>query len=216
VSLSTEGPPPPRQPGAPIVALPVLFLAAWSLLVSASPRAFFAVAPIFCVAWIASSVLGAPAGLRDRLRPSGADVAIGLGAGLLLYAATRLFLWGACGGLTDALCRPMVEMYVRFRTQAVWPALALGVLVAPAEELFWRGVVQAHLARRLRPAAAVALATALAVTVALVAGEPFLALATLPTYAAWGALAALRGSLVPAIVSHAVWSVLVASVAPPV
>jgi len=216
VSITTEGPPPPRQPGAPIVALSTLFLAAWSLLVSASPHAFFVVAPPFCAAWIAVCTCAAPAGLRDRLRPRTADVALGLCAGLALYAATRLFLWGACGGLTDVLCRPMVEMYVRFRTQAVWPAIALGFLVAPAEELFWRGVVQAHLARRLGRAAAVGLATALAVGVALASGEPFLALATLPTYAAWGALAAWRGSLVPAIASHALWSVLVASVAPPV
>lgn len=198
------------------MALAVLFLGGWSLLVSASPRAFFAVAVPWCAAWIAASAWAAPAGLRARLRPRAADLALGLGLGLVLYAATRLFLWGACGGLTDVLCRPMVEMYVRFRTQAFWPAVALALLVAPAEELFWRGVVQAHLSRRLRPATAIALATALAVGVALVSGEPFLALATLPTYAAWGALAAWRGSLVPAIASHALWSVLVASAAPPV
>jgi hypothetical protein len=36
-----------------------------------------------------------------------------------------------------------------------------------------------------------------------------------PTYAAWGALAAWRRSLVAPIVSHSAWSVLVASVAPP-
>jgi membrane protease YdiL (CAAX protease family) len=198
-----------------VVASGVL-LVAWSLLVAASPRAFFLVAPPFCAAWIAVSAWAAPPGLRARLRPRVADVALGLCVGLVLYGATRLFLWGACGGVTDVLCRPLVEMYVRFRTQAVWPALTLALLVAPAEELFWRGVVQAHLARRVRPAAAVALSTALAVAVALLAGEPFLALATLPTYAAWGALTAWRRSLVPAIASHALWGVLVASVAPPV
>jgi hypothetical protein len=36
-----------------------------------------------------------------------------------------------------------------------------------------------------------------------------------PTYAAWGALAAWRGSLAAAIVSHAAWTLLIAVVAPP-
>jgi membrane protease YdiL (CAAX protease family) len=107
-------------------------------------------------------------------------------------------------------------MFVRFHTRAVLPALALALLVAPAEELFWRGVVQERLAARVGAWRAVALATALAVAVALASGEGFLALATAPTYAAWGALAAWRRSLLPSIVSHSAWSVLVASIAPPI
>jgi membrane protease YdiL (CAAX protease family) len=197
------------------VALAVLLLAGWSLLVSASPPWFFPAAAAHCALWLAASAAAAPPGLRDRLRPRALDVALGLATGLVLYLLTRGFLWGACGGLTDALCRPTVEMYVRFRPAALFPAVTLVLLVAPAEELFWRGVVLGHLARRLPPAAAVALSTALAVAVALASGEPFLALATAPTYAAWGALAVWRRSLVPALASHALWSVLVASVAPP-
>jgi hypothetical protein len=76
--------------------------------------------------------------------------------------------------------------------------------------------VQQRLVPRLGRAGAVAATTALAGLVALASGEPFLALATVPTYAVWGALAAWRGSLVPSILSHSTWSVLVASVAPPV
>lgn len=207
---------PPAEPRVPALALAAALLAGWSLLVSASPPWFFPAAAAYSAVWLAASAAAAPAGLRARLRPRAADVALGLASGLALYALTRLFLWGACGGVTDVLCRPMVEMYVRFRPEAAFPAATLVLLVAPAEELFWRGVVQGHLAGRLRPAAAVALATALAVAVALATGEPFLALATAPTYAAWGALAAWRGSLVPSLASHALWSVLVASVAPPV
>jgi membrane protease YdiL (CAAX protease family) len=97
----------------------------------------------------------------------------------------------------------------------VGPALALGLLVAPAEELFWRGVVQARLVPRLGDLGAIAVASAAPALLALGSGEPFLALATLPTYAAWGALAAWRRSLAPAVVSHALWSVLIAAVVPP-
>jgi hypothetical protein len=190
--------------------------ALWTGLVAWSPPEFFAVAALFSAAWIALSATAAPPGLLARLRPTAADVLLGLVAGAALYGLTRAFLWVTCGGLSEALCRPMVEMYVRFETRAPLPALALLLLIAPAEELFWRGVVQAHLEPRIGAAPAVALATALAATVALAGGEPFLALATLPTYALWGTLATWRRSLVPAIVSHGVWSVLVASVAPPI
>jgi membrane protease YdiL (CAAX protease family) len=215
VSLGPDAPP-AAAVALPRLAFAALLLAAWSLLVSRSPPWFFAAAAPLCLLWLGASAAAAPPGLRARLRPRAGDVAVGLLAGLALYALTRLFLAGACGGITDALCRPTVEMYVRFRPRAVLPALTIALLVAPAEELFWRGVVQGHLAARLRPAVAVGLATGLAVAVALAAGEPLLALATAPTYAAWGALATWRRSLVPAIASHALWSVLVASVAPPV
>lgn len=188
---------------------------AWAVLVAASPRWFFLAAAPACALWIALSARAAPGALADRLRPRAGDLAIGLASGVLLYAATRAFLWATCGGLTDALCAPLASMFERFHTRTLTAALVLALLAAPAEELFWRGVVQERLAARLGAGRAVALATALAVAIALVTGEPFLALATAPTYAAWGALAAWRRSLVAPIVSHAAWSVLVATVAPP-
>lgn len=187
----------------------------WALLVSASPQGFFRVAAPSCLGWLLLSALAAPPGLGGRLRVRAGDVALGVLSGLALYALGAAFLRAGCGGLTDALCEPVASMYTRFRTRALLPGLVLFFLVAPAEELFWRGVVQPRLAARLGPARGVALATALAVALALLTGEPLLALATAPTYAAWGALVAWRGSLVPALVSHALWTTLVAVLAPP-
>jgi hypothetical protein len=73
----------------------------------------------------------------------------------------------------------------------------------------------ARLVPRLGAARAVAATAAAASLLALASGEPFLALATLPTHIAWGALAARTGSLAPSLLGHAVWSLLVAAVAPP-
>jgi len=193
----------------------VLLAGAFALLIDASPRSFFLLASPLCLVWMVASSRAAPPGLRDLLRPRAADVALGLASAAVLYAGARLFLWGFCGGFSDALCAPMQDTLRRFEARSVPAALAIALLIAPAEELFWRGVVQGWLARRLGPARGLAAAVALAVLLALVTGEPFLALATLPTYAAWGALAAWRGSLVPALVSHVTWSLLVASLAPP-
>jgi CAAX protease family protein len=209
----------PARGGArrsPWVPLAVLAALAWAFLVSASPPRFFALATPCVLLWLGLSAAAAPPGLRDRLRPRAADVLLGLASGLLLYGLSRLFLAALCGGFTDALCGPLGAVFGRFRPRALLPGLALFFAIAPAEELFWRGVVQPRLAARLGSAGGVLAATALAVLLALATGEPFLALATLPTYAAWGALVAWRGSLVPAILSHAIWSALVATIAPPI
>jgi hypothetical protein len=184
--------------------------AAWALLVAASPRWFFLAAAPLCAAWIALSARAAPPGLAARLRPRGADLALALAVAVALYGGTRAVLWAGCGGLTRALCAPAAGMLARFETRTLVSALVLGLLAAPAEELFWRGVVQARLAARLGAPRAVALATGIAVAAALASGEPLLALATAPTYAAWGALAAWRGSLAAPIASHAAWTLLVA------
>lgn len=189
---------------------------AWLALVAASPRGFFAIAAPFCAVWIAVSARAAPPGLRARLAPRAADVAIGLGSGLVLYAGSRAFLWATCGPFTRALCAPLAGMFERFQTRDAWAALALALLLAPAEEVFWRGVLQGWLARRVGAVRAVIAATLVAAVGSLVTGEAFLALAMLTTYGAWGALAAWRKSLVPALVSHALWSVLVAVLVPPV
>lgn len=198
--------------------------AGWAALVARSPPWFFAAAGPFCAAWIALSVRAAPPGLRSRLAPRAGDLALALALALALYAGTRAVLWAGCGGWSDALCAPLSEMYARFATRTPVAAAILAVLVAPAEELFWRGVVQGHLeragrgqpggGRRLGAVLAVAVTSALSAAVPLVSGEPLLALAALPTSLAWGALAARRG-LLAAIVCHAAWTVLVASVAPP-
>jgi len=187
---------------------------AWAGLVAHGSAGFFPAAAVFSALWLPLSAMAAPPGLLARLRPRWADLGIGLAAGLALYAASRAFLWAGCGGLSDALCAPLDALYRRFETRAPFSVAVLLLLVVPAEELFWRGVVQARLAPRLGPHRAALAAAGLASLLALATGEPLLALATLPTYAAFGLLASWRGSLVPALACHAAWTLLIASLLP--
>lgn len=90
----------------------------------------------------------------------------------------------------------------------------MGFFVAPAEELFWRSVIQPRFTERFGASLGIAASVSIAVFVALVTGEPLLALAILPTYAVWGALYLWRGSIVPCIVSHAAFTVAIATLAP--
>ena len=189
--------------------------AAWAILVAASPRWFFLAAVPLCAGWMALSARAARAGVLEGLRPRPGDLGIALTLAVVLYAGSRAVLWVGCGGATEALCAPLAAMFARFQTRALFPALVLGLLAAPAEELFWRGVVQERLVARLGAWRGVALASAIAVALALATGEPFLALATGPTYAAFGALAVWRRSLAAPILAHAAWTLLIAVVAPP-
>lgn len=189
--------------------------AAWALLVAASPPWLLGAAAPLCALWLALSARAAPAGLAARLRPRWGDPGLGLASALVLFAGARAALWAGCGGLSDALCAPLAATLAKVPARGALPALVLAVLVAPAEELFWRGVVQARLAARLGRWPAIAATTGLAAALALATGEPLLALATLPTHAAWGALVAARGTLAPALLSHATWTALIAAAAWP-
>ncbi|HYG68225.1 MAG TPA: CPBP family intramembrane glutamic endopeptidase [Anaeromyxobacteraceae bacterium] len=186
--------------------------AGWLALVAAAPPRFFAVAVPFCLAWAVLSAAAAPA---DAPRFAPLDVAIGIGSGVVLFAASRAFLFVACGPWSRALCGPLGAMYGRFETRDALAALALGFVLAPAEELFWRGVVQARLASRFGAVRGVAVATLAAAAASLATGEALLALAMLPTYGLWGALFAWRRDLTAPVASHATWSVLVATLFPP-
>jgi uncharacterized protein len=188
--------------------------AGWVALVAASPPGFFALAVPYCLVWAVVSAAAASPPVEPRFAP--ADLAIGVLSGVALFAASRAFLFLACGPWSRALCGPVAELFERFETREVFAALALGFVFAPAEELFWRGVLQARLAARLGPVRAVAAATLAAAASSLATGEPLLALAMLPSYGLGGALFAWRRDLTAPIASHATWSVLVATLFPPV
>jgi membrane protease YdiL (CAAX protease family) len=204
----------PRQRWAS--ALAAVGAAAWTGLVGTRPSPFFLVAAAFCTVWLALSVAGAPPGLSARLSPRWSEVAIGVASGLLLFAASRAFLWAFCGGLTDVLRAPVAAIFERFESRTPLAGLALALFIVPGEEVFWRGVALGWLAPRRGAVWGVALTTLIPAALSLAVGEPLLALATLPAYGLWGALVAWRRSLVPALASHLTWSLLMAVLLPPV
>jgi hypothetical protein len=149
-----------------------------------------------------------------RLRPRARDVALGLGAAAALYGVFRV---------GDRLARRVMpsggqeigEVY-ELRSLGPVPELAarLALVIAPAEELFWRGFVQRKLARRYgrwRGAAAAAAAYAGAHASS---GNATLLGAAGAAGAFWSTLAA-AGMPMPALaISHAAWDVWIFLVAP--
>jgi membrane protease YdiL (CAAX protease family) len=146
--------------------------------------------------------------LPNRLRPDRRLVAMGALSGLALYA---VFFLGALLVQGTPLW-PWIEDVVELTRGAAPAGLAALVIVfgtSPSEEVLWRGAVFARLTRRYgagwRPVVMTSLAYALFVGLSL---SPVLPLAALVCGMVWARQRQVTGSLVPSLVSHALWSLL--------
>jgi hypothetical protein len=181
----------------------------WTALVHVHPPHFFLWAALFCAGWLVLSwkALG-PEG-RRLLTPRASELGWGIALAVVLYVGSRAVLWALCGGFSELLCEPLKSVYARFGTGSLGAALALALVIAPAEELYWRGAVQQVLRPKLGRVGCAVVASVLSSLVLLAFREPLLALAALPTSLAWGLLAEWRRGLVAAWVSHSLWDLLI-------
>lgn len=142
-------------------------------------------------------------------------VAAGLGSGLVLYGATRVFV--AIASSWTTFRRHVADIYGNRR--AVSLPLALGVAVGlsvPGEELFWRGLVGGRFAEAvgsLLGGAAIALAgyvivCAFSVNLAVIAGA-------LVGGGLWSLLFVWTGGVLAPICSHSVFTGLMILSPPP-
>lgn len=149
-----------------------------------------------------------------RVRFGLREAAIGLGSAGILYVIfqigdrlTRLILpkgaaeIGAIYGLEKL--RPRQELAAR-----------LAFIIGPAEELFWRGLVQARLMRHFGLLPGYVLGTAAYGGAHLVTGNFTLIGAATVAGAFWGGLAALGAPLEALIISHSFWDVFIFLIAP--
>jgi CAAX protease family protein len=142
---------------------------------------------------------------RTRIRP--ADALLGLGSAAVLYATfqvgdrfARRFVPTGDREIRDIYAlrtlRPRAEIATRLAT-----------VIGPAEELFWRGLVQAALMRRYGRWRGAALAAGAYGGVHVVTGNLTLIGAASVAGAHWCALYALGVPLGALVVSHVAWDV---------
>jgi membrane protease YdiL (CAAX protease family) len=149
-----------------------------------------------------------------RLRPRGRDVAAGLATAAGLYVVFQV---------GDRMARRIMpsgsedigDVYALRRLRPT-PELAarLALVIAPAEELFWRGFVQRRLSHRLGPWPGAAAAAALYGGAHVATGNLTLIGAAGVAGASWSALAAAGLPMPALIVSHIAWDVWIFLVAP--
>lgn len=163
---------------------------------------------------VVAVALGAAVVLLDRsasaalLRPTVRLVLLGIAAGGLMVAATYL-AYPPVARIASFIAADTMRLYAAFRAPSLVVAAVALVPVVVGEELVWRGVVQATLARRLGDRGGVALAAAVSALVHVPLGSPVLAALALLFGLALGVLRATTASLVPSIVAHLVWNVVV-------
>ncbi len=149
---------------------------------------------------------------RPRLRPR--DVALGLGVAAGLYGVFQV---------GDRVARRVLpsgdknigEIYelreLRPRDEI---ALRLAAVIGPAEELFWRGLLQRSVAHRWGRARSAMASTAAYGGAHLVTANPALVGAATVAGLYWSLLASLGTPMATLIVSHVAWDIYIFLVAP--
>jgi hypothetical protein len=145
--------------------------------------------------------------LPTRLRPTRRLVAMGVLSGLALYA---VFLAGALV-VRETPLWPQIESVVDL-TRTTVPGVAVLVIVfgtSPSEEVLWRGAVFARMTRSYGPGWRPVVLTTVAYAFFVgLSGSLVLSLAALICGLVWARQRQVTGSLVPGLVSHTLWSLL--------
>lgn len=162
---------------------------------------------------LGSAALASDAELRAA-RPRPRDVATGAAIAAGLYAvfavgdkAARVVMPSGADDIADVYAlrtlRPKAEIAAR-----------LAGVVGPAEELYWRGMLQSELTRRYGPVTGAVAAGAAYSGVHLCTRNPTLIGAATVAGAAWSALRAAGVPMPALVVSHVVWDIWIFLVQP--
>lgn len=140
-------------------------------------------------------------------------ITIGTISGLILY----LLFWLGVQAF-DLLNLPfensIKKLYRWFAPSLFWQYLALILVAAPGEELFWRGFVQKRLLRYFGPFGSITIAALLYASVHIYSGTFILMLAAFLSGLMWGLLYQWKKSMPLVIVSHIVFDIMIFIILP--
>jgi uncharacterized protein len=149
-----------------------------------------------------------------RQRPRPVDLALGTAIAAGLYGVF------AVGDRAARAVMPQGEQDIGdiYQLRQLRPRaelmLRLGLAIAPAEELFWRGLLQQALVDRLGKARGAALAAGLYGGAHICTGNPTLVGAATVAGGGWSGLAAAGVPIPALVVSHVLWDVWIFLVRP--
>jgi len=139
---------------------------------------------------------------------------IGIVHAIVLYLLSRFGMWLLVYLFDWAPAQ--IEAIYQTRNQAnpYFIGALLFLLIAPAEEIFWRGFVQERFLSKYGDKIGTAIAIFLYVFVHIWALNPLLLLAALVLGVHWSIMYTKFKSIVPGIISHAVWDTLIFVILP--
>lgn len=142
-----------------------------------------------------------------------AALVIGAGAGLTLYLATRVFVWGASRWMPFR--RDVLEKYGQAGEVSLVTTLVLSLaIMAPAEELFWRGLWHASLEEAMTPTTAALIAWAAYVGVNVASRSLPIVAGAIVGGAVWAGLAWWSQGVLASVASHILWTGLMLALPP--
>ena len=141
-------------------------------------------------------------------------ILIGLISALLLYLI--FYAGNQISNLIFDFSKEQVENIYATKSQAddLYIALALLFVIGPAEEIFWRGFVQKDLMEKTGNLKGLLLTAGIYALVHIWSFNFILVMAALICGLFWGFIFYKYKSVVPAIISHAVWDALIFVIIP--
>lgn len=143
----------------------------------------------------------------------GQYILIGALSGLLLY----FIFWLGLRGFelfNIPHHKDINRLYRWFAPQLFWHYIALILVAAPGEELFWRGFIQKKLMSYFKPPVSITAASLLYAAAHIYSGSFLLMLAALISGLVWGTLYYWKKSMPLAIVSHIIFDLMIFIIAP--
>lgn len=110
--------------------------------------------------------------------------------------------------------RSIENLYKWFAPSLFWQYLALVLVAAPGEELFWRGFIQKRLQKDFAPTVSILTASILYASVHIYSGSFLLVFAAFLSGLVWGYLYFLKKSMPLIIVSHIIFDLMVFIILP--
>ncbi|MBT2698440.1 CPBP family intramembrane metalloprotease [Bacillus sp. ISL-40] len=140
-------------------------------------------------------------------------ILLGSISGFLLYFVFRAGIWGM-EILQLPIDTSIKNLYNWYAPSLFWHYLALVLVAAPGEELFWRGFIQKRLSKYLNPVVSILSASILYASVHIYSGSFLLVLAAFISGFVWGYLYFLKKSMPLVIVSHIIFDLLIFIILP--
>jgi hypothetical protein len=112
------------------------------------------------------------------------------------------------------LDKSIKKLYKWFAPSLFWQYIALVLVAAPGEELFWRGFIQKRLLKYFRPMASILMASLLYASVHIYSGSFLLVFAAFISGFVWGLLYYWKKSMPLVIVSHIIFDLMIFIVLP--
>lgn len=137
------------------------------------------------------------------------NAVVGAASALALYAIFAVGNWAARVIFPFAPGQIGDVYAIRDQADRLLIGAILLLVTSPAEEIFWRGFLQRQLSTWVGPGLAWVLGALVYALVHVASGNLMLVLAAFVAGLGWGLLLLWRRSVVPGIISHSLWTVMI-------